>query len=250
MATIFPREEKTDLLFEKILANPEACRILTNTVYDELAPDDDGPVRYLEPEQFAEAFFNAYTNRDLTAFLIALTGNSVFDLLRNSFLVPFKFDEDGNRNPIILSDEDGNLLEGTGVDVPDKDYERFHNEFRKMEDCRMYLAYGWRLHHMYEKDTLNVVTQRYDEHFGVLLLYERPDTLKEKESESEAYAALLDMMIALQSELPGATVYYGQDRISDEGSRYDGMGIFLSKHHLVPSFDRKLETVTKIVRSL
>ncbi|MDD6550692.1 MAG: DUF4866 family protein [Lachnospiraceae bacterium] len=29
-------------------------------------------------EHFTKALFNAYTNRDLTALLIALTGNSMF----------------------------------------------------------------------------------------------------------------------------------------------------------------------------
>lgn len=250
MSTIFPREEKTDLLFKKILENPEACRILTDTVYDELDPDSDGAVRYLGPEHFTRALFNAYTNRDLTALLIALTGNSMFDLLRNSFLIPFKFDEDGSNNPIILSDENGHLRSDLPIEVPDKDYERFHKEYRQITDCRMYLAYGWRLHHVYQPDTLDVVTQKYDEHFGVLLMYELPDTLKQQESEAEAYASLLDMMIALQTELPGATVYYGQDRVHEDGNVYDGMGIFLSKHHLVPSFEKKLETVTGIVKDI
>lgn len=250
MSTIFPREEKTDLLFKKILENPEACRILTDTVYNELDPDSEGAVRYLGPEHFTQALFNAYTNRDLTALLIALTGNSMFDLLRNSFLIPFKFDEDGSNNPIILSDDNGYLLGSTPIAVPAKDYERFSREYRKIEDCRMYLAYGWRLHHVYDTGTLDVMTQRYDEHFGVLLLYELPDTLKNQESESQAYASLLDMMIELQMELPGATVYYGQDRVHEGSDVYDGMGIFLSKHHLVPSFEKKLETVTRIVKGI
>lgn len=250
MPTIFPREEKTELLFKKILNSPEACRILTDTVYDELDPESEGPVRYLGPQHFTKALFNAYTNRDLTALLIALTGNSMFDLLRNSFLIPFKFDEDGSNNPLILTDDNGRLNADLPIEVPDKDYERFFKEYRRMADCRMYLAYGWRLHHVYDADTLEVMTQKYDEHFGVLLMYELPDTLKKQESESEAYASLLDMMIALQTELPGATVYYGQDRVHENGSAYDGMGIFLSKHHLVPSFEKKFAKVTEIVKGL
>ena len=34
MATIFPREEKAEMLFDKILANPEACKRLKRTFYD------------------------------------------------------------------------------------------------------------------------------------------------------------------------------------------------------------------------
>lgn len=251
MATIFPREEKTDLLFQKILNNPEACRILTDAIYEQISPDEeDGLVRYVDDQNFTKALFNSYANRDLTAFLIALTGNSMFDLLRNSFLVPFKFNEDGNHNPIILTNDEGKLVESPEVEVPEKDYERFHNEFRKIDGCRMYLAYGWRLRHVYEENTMNVIEQKYDKHFGVLLVYERPDTLKKQESEAQVYATLLDMMIKLQQEMPGATVYYGQDSIVDQGSAYDGLGIFLSKHHLVPSFEKKLQKVTEIIKTI
>lgn len=246
MTTIFPREEKTDLLFHKILENPEACRLLTQTVYDQMNQYGDEPVRYLDSHDFTKAMFNAYENRDITALLIALTGNSMFDLLRNAFLIPFTYDEDGIWNPVILSDEEGNLIGQSEMKVPDKDYERFHKEFRKMDDCQMYLAYGWRPHHVYEPDSLKVVTKKYDEHYGVLLLYERPDSLKDKETKSEVYASLLDMMIKLQKEMPGATVFYGQDSISDHGCQFDGLGIFLSKHHLKPDFEKKLDVVTRI----
>lgn len=250
METIFPREEKTDLLFQKILENPEACRILAETFYNEFAPDGSGAARYLDQHDFTHALLNAYTNRDLTSLLIALTGNSMFDLLRNSFLIPFRFDEDGVPNPIILTDEDGNLVENPEVPVPDRDYERFRKEFRKMKDCRMYLAYGWRIHHVFEQGTLAVRSEKYDAHFGVLIGYERPDTLKMQETEAQAYAALLDTMIALQHEMPGATVYYGQDQIRDRGTMYDGLGVFLSKHHLLPSFETKLATLTSIMHGL
>lgn len=248
METIFPREEKTSLLFQKILDDPEACKRLSETFYGEIDPDQEDIGGYLEPRQFAEALFRAYTNRDLTAFLIAITGNSMFDLLRNSFLTPFKFNEDGIENPIILTDAEGILLPDSKIDVPARDYERFRREFREMNDCKMYLADGWRLSHVYDPETMNVVTRRYDEHFGVLLLYELPDTVKKQESESQAYAAILDLLLALEKEVPGTTVYYEQEAVQEGARRYDGMGIFLSKHHLLTNFDRKLETISAIVR--
>ena len=34
MATIFPREEKAEQLFEKILENPDACERLKDTFYE------------------------------------------------------------------------------------------------------------------------------------------------------------------------------------------------------------------------
>lgn len=91
METIFPREEKADLLFDKILKDPEACERLMQTFYGEIDSDLELVGGYLPPEQFAKALFDAYKNRDLTAFLMAVCKNSMFDLLRNSFLAPFRF---------------------------------------------------------------------------------------------------------------------------------------------------------------
>ena len=69
METIFPREEKADLLFDKILKDPEACERLMQTFYGEIDSDLELVGGYLPPEQFAKALFDAYKNRDLTAFL-------------------------------------------------------------------------------------------------------------------------------------------------------------------------------------
>lgn len=72
METIFPREEKADLLFDKILKDPEACERLMQTFYGEIDSDLELVGGYLPPEQFAKALFDAYKNRDLTAFLMAV----------------------------------------------------------------------------------------------------------------------------------------------------------------------------------
>lgn len=61
-------------------------------------------------EQFATALFRSYEEKDLTAFLMAICQNSMFDLLRNSFLAPFRFNANGQTNPYILTDEDGKLI--------------------------------------------------------------------------------------------------------------------------------------------
>ncbi len=44
------------------------------------------------------ALFQAYQNKDLSAFLMAICGNSMFDLLRNSFLIPIRFNDKGKTN--------------------------------------------------------------------------------------------------------------------------------------------------------
>ena len=48
MATIFPREEKAEMLFDKILANPEACRRLKRTFYDAIDSCHDSIERFLD----------------------------------------------------------------------------------------------------------------------------------------------------------------------------------------------------------
>lgn len=110
MATIFPREQKAKMLFEKIKENPQACERLMETFYDALGVGDDYEGNGLSAEQFATALFRSYEEKDLTAFLMAICQNSMFDLLRNSFLAPFRFNANGQTNPYILTDEDGKLI--------------------------------------------------------------------------------------------------------------------------------------------
>ena len=76
-STLFPREEKAELLFEKILKDPEACRRLTETFYESMDADTDIECGYLPPEKFAYALLDAYKNRDLTALLMAICQNSM-----------------------------------------------------------------------------------------------------------------------------------------------------------------------------
>lgn len=247
MSTIFPREDKSELLFKKILEDEDACARLSETFYGAIDPDQTMVGGYLKPQEFAKALFDAYTNRDLSALLMALTQNSMFDLLRNSYLAPFRFNEDGKENPIILTDDDGNLRKDLDVEVPEADYERFHREFRHMEDCKMYLAHGCRLNHAYDEKTMDVVEMKSFDHYGVLLIYDLPDTVKQQETEAQAYAAVLDIVLKLQKEFPSATVYYGQDVVKKGERGYDELGVFLHKHLLKKNFNRNLEVVTKIL---
>ena len=56
MATIFPREEKAEMLFDKILANPEACRRLKRTFYDAIDSGDEFVTENLPAKQFTETY--------------------------------------------------------------------------------------------------------------------------------------------------------------------------------------------------
>lgn len=107
--TIFPREEKSEVLFDKILNDPWAYNKLFQTFCNNLFCNDDSET-ILSPLQFTEALFNCYSNKDLSAFLMAITQNTMFDLLRNSFLIPYRFNADGKPNPIIMTDDKGMLL--------------------------------------------------------------------------------------------------------------------------------------------
>lgn len=81
----------------------------------------------------------------------------------------------------------------------------------------MYLAHGYKKRHCYDSETMETQEYKMGEHDGVLLIYELPDTVKEKKTEAEAYAAVWDIMMELQKELPNSVVYYGQDFLQEEG---------------------------------
>lgn len=86
-----------------------ACEKLQETFCNCLFCNDDSDAE-ISPAEFSLALFNAYTNRDLSAFLMGICQNTLFDLLRNSFLIPYRFDADGKQNPVIMTDENGQLL--------------------------------------------------------------------------------------------------------------------------------------------
>ena len=180
MATIFPREEKAEMLFDKILANPEACRRLKRTFYDAIDSGDEFVTENLPAKQFTAALFDAYENKDLTAFLMAVCQNSMFDLLRNAFLIPFKFNADGHTNPIFLTDEEGKLLESKKREVTAREYEKFHETYRQHQCAprsKLYLADGYDIVRSYTEG-MQIQEKKENKKRGVMALYALPDTRK------------------------------------------------------------------------
>ena len=171
----------------------------------------------------------------------------MFDLLRNSFLAPFRFNADGQENPVFLTDEKGNFLREKGIHVSDRDYDRFRRIYREKQGVKMYLAYGYRKRHAYDEATMEVEEYKMGEHIGVLLVYELPDSVREKETEAQAYAAVWDIMMAIQKKLPRAFVYYGQDSVEDGGKRYDGLGVFLPIHKFADRLEKMIGIADEIV---
>lgn len=246
MSTIFPREEKAELLFEKILSNPKACRQLQQVFYEELESGDEVVHANLSSQEFVASLLSAYANKDLTAFLMAICQNSMFDLLRQAHLAPFKFNADGEQNPILLTNEEGELLDQDQIKVHPKDYQRFKKVFKTHDHMHMYLANGYRKKHSYNPDTMQVESFKTDEYTGILLLYECPDTIQ-KETEAQAYAALWDLMMEFQEQLPHAIIYYGQDGLEEGGQRYDELGVFLHLKHFHDRLEQNIEKANQIV---
>ena len=158
MATIFPREEKAEALFGEILKNPEACHRLMDTFNDSLDMAEVLDAPAVSAQQFAAALFNAYENKDLSAFLMAICQHSMFDLLRNAALIPFKFNADGQPNPVILTDDAGVLLPNNKFAVSSKVYDRFIRVFQKQEKVKMYLASGYCKYHGYDEGSMDAVS--------------------------------------------------------------------------------------------
>ena len=78
--TLFPREEKSEILFKKISEDKWACEKLMETFCSYLFSNDgvdlpDSP----SSTEFAQVLFNSYRNRDLSASLMAICQNTVFE---------------------------------------------------------------------------------------------------------------------------------------------------------------------------
>ena len=129
----------------------------------------------------------------------------------------------------------------------EKEYEKFRKVYQKRDKVKMYLAHGYKKRHCYDSETMETQEYKMGEHNGILLVYELPDTVKEKKTEAEAYAAVWDIMMELQKELPSSVVYYGQDFLQEEGKRFDEMGVFLPLEHFSDRLERHIEKADQIV---
>ena len=107
MSTIFPREEKAEQIFDEILKNPHACERLKDTFFEAIpsAEESEGAGTDIPGTVFAAALFTAYENKDLSAFMMAVCNSSVFDLLRNSFLISILAELNENLREIYQKSE-------------------------------------------------------------------------------------------------------------------------------------------------
>ena len=79
------------------------------------------------------------------------------------------------------------------------------------------------------------------------MIRELPDTVKLKETEAEAYSAILDIVIKLQKELPMSYVFYGQDSLIEDNTRYDEIGVFLPNSHFLKNLERHVSKAEAII---
>lgn len=245
--TIFPREEKSEILFNKILADPWACEKLKDTFCNYLFCNEDAEYN-LTPEEFTKALLTAYLDRDMSAFLMSICNNTMFDLLRNAYLIPYRFNADGKNNPVIMTDEQGLLLPEYNASVKEKDYNHFYNIYKELgQKDHIYLAKAYKYSHEYASDKMNVSQKILEECTGVLLIRELPDTVKQQKTEAEAYCAVWDIMVELEKNLPMAFVFYGQDTLSKDGKRFDELGIFLPDSLLMKNLERHVAKAEAII---
>ena len=245
--TIFPREEKSEVLFDKILNDPWAYNKLFQTFCNNLFCNDDSEA-ILSPLQFTEALFNCYSNKDLSAFLMAITQNTMFDLLRNSFLIPYRFNADGKQNPIIMTDDKGMLLPEFANSVQEKDYQHLYNIYKNLDNNNnMFLAEAYRYSHTYGDDPSVVEQQILERSTGILLIRELPDTVRMKETEAEAYSAVGDLMLELEKNLPMAYIFYGLDSFFEHNEHFDELGIFLPNSIFLLNLEHHVKKAEAII---
>ena len=109
MPLVLPREEEVENIFSRILASDSACERLYETFYNHIS--DDNRESDIDVHHFVEVLLNAYKNGDVSALLLELCNRSMFDLLKESYLIPRRFHGKAGENPILLTDPDGKLLD-------------------------------------------------------------------------------------------------------------------------------------------
>ena len=154
MASLFPREEHAEALFHRILSNPGAEQQLYETfcMEQENASFEDGGGAECS---FAKALLQAYENRDISALTIALCNNTMFDLLRTAYLIPYRFHGKNGGNPRLLTDANGEVREEYRNAVSARELRKFHDIYRQhlsVPRAALYLADGSHLRHKYTKD--------------------------------------------------------------------------------------------------
>ena len=140
MGLVLPREEQVEKIFSRILSSDDCCERLLDTFYDHL--DDEN--RYVDPDShhFAEVLLNAYKNGDVSALLLELCHRSMFDLLKEAYLIPKRFHGKAGENPILLTDADGKLLADKKNLVSKHEYKKFQEIYHAHDAATLKIIFG------------------------------------------------------------------------------------------------------------
>ena len=244
-----PREEAVEAIFSKIIQSPVACERLSETFYEHL--NDDHLVVDSNSERFAKILFSAYETQDISALLLEVCQKSMFDLLREAYLIPKRFYGKNGRNPILLSDVEGKLLKDIKEPVSHHEYTKFKEIFENhvcAPRSKLYLADGFDIARYYTKDR-EIEEKLENRRRGVMILYALPDTVKLGMTEAQAYAIIWDTFRMIQSVAPSAMVYYGQETGKKNQKKFDEIGILLPIHQFEKRMLHHLEEIDGIVLS-
>ena len=229
MSLVLPREEEVEKMFSRILASRDACERLSETFYNHLCDDN----RFIDsdPGHFAEVMLKAYENGDVSAVLLELCNRSMFDLLKEAYLIPKRFHGKTGENPVLLTDINGKVL-NTKQSVVSK----------------LYLADGYDMVRYYTEH-MNIEEKMEKRERGILILYAMPDTKKLHLSEAQAYDVVWNTFQEIQKAAYSAIVYYGQETGSKAGKSFDELGVLLPIHQFENRMLQHLSMINGLVLS-
>ena len=214
MNSVLPREEEVEAIFSQILASPDSCKKLMDIFYDLM--DDNHLLEADNPKHFSKVLFYAYQNGDISALLLKLCGKSMFDLLREAYLIPKRFHGKAGKNPVLLTNPEGELLPEAQKIVSGREYSKFKETYNDTD--------------------MEITEKRENKRRGIMILYALPDTKKIGLTEAQAYAVVWDTFHNIQKEAPHAIVYYGQETGLKKEQTFDEIGILLP----IREFEKKM----------
>lgn len=249
MSLVLPREEEVEKIFSRILSSDESCKRLFETFYNHIG--DDNSNADFDPHHFAEVLLNSYKNGDVSALLLEICNRSMFDLLKEAYLIPKRFHGKAGENPILLTDADGNLLDSKKEIVTKHEYKKFYEIYKLHHAAprsKIYLADGYDLIRYYTSG-MNISERHENRERGILILYALPDTKKMNLTEAQAYDVIWSTFQEIQEEAFSAIVYYGQESGSKAGKTFDELGVLLPIHQFETKMLHHLSAIDGLVLS-
>ena len=156
----------------------------------------------------------------------------MFDLLREAYLIPKRFHGKAGKNPVLLTNPEGELLPEAQKIVSGREYSKFKETYKNhicAPRSKLYLADGYDIVRSYVNDTdMEITEKRENKRRGIMILYALPDTKKIGLTEAQAYAVVWDTFHNIQKEAPHAIVYYGQETGLKKEQTFDEIGLSMN----------------------